>query len=92
MIKFEGMLLKVSYIGYVLVKSIMDKHYLEIHFTNDNQYESKLSLEYETKGKAEQALIKLEKKIYDWEYCHNYLTSWLSFINLSIKSVTSSIN
>lgn len=71
MIKFEGMLLKVSYIGYVLVRSTMDKHYLEIHFTNDNQYESKLSLEYETKGKAEQALIKLEKKIYDWEYCHN---------------------
>ena len=43
MIKFEGMLLKVNYIGYVLVKSKLDKHYLEIHFTNDNQYESKLS-------------------------------------------------
>lgn len=71
MIKFEGMLLKVSYIGYVLVRSIMDKHYLEIHFTNDNQYESKLSLEYETKGKAEQALIKLEKKINEWEQYHD---------------------
>ena len=71
MIKFEGMLLKVSYIGYVLVRSIMDKHYLEIHFTNDNHYESKLSLEYETKGKAEQALIKLEKKIDEWEQYHD---------------------
>ena len=71
MIKFEGMLLKVSYIGYVLVRSKMDKHYLEIHFTNDNQYEASLTLEYETKGKAEQALIKLEKRIYEWEDCHN---------------------
>lgn len=71
MIKFEGMLLKVSYIGYVLVRSKMDKHYLEIHFTNDNQYESTLSLAYETKGKAEQALIKLEKKINEWEQYHD---------------------
>jgi hypothetical protein len=70
MIKFEGMLLKVSYIGYVLVRSTMDKHYLDIHFTNDNQYESTLSLGYETKGKAEQALIKLEKKINEWEQYH----------------------
>jgi hypothetical protein len=48
----------------------MDKHYLDIHFTNDNQYESTLSLGYETKGKAEQALIKLEKKINEWEQYH----------------------
>ena len=70
MIKFEGVLLKVSYIGYVLVRTSMDKHYLDIHFTNDNQYESTLSLEYETKGEAEQALIKLEKKINEWEQYH----------------------
>ena len=71
MIKFEGMLLRVKYIGYVLVRSELNDHYLEIHFTNDNQYESKISLKYETKGKAEQALIKLEKKIYEWEELNN---------------------
>ena len=71
MIKFEGVLLRVKYIGYVLVRTTMDKHFLDIHFMNDNQYESTLSLTYETKGKAEQALIKLEKKINEWEQYHD---------------------
>ena len=65
MIKFEGVLIRKKYVGYVFVGKTFDGYQLNIRFMNDNKDKDGLHIKYTTEKEAYEKLNELEKLLID---------------------------